>query len=88
MVSRKRVVWAHSDVLKARSEYFETMLSGAFAEGEGGRRGGGGNGREGDRGRQVHEVNLEGTDFTTVYWLLKVSGRRERERDASIWVRR
>ncbi|KAL7415644.1 hypothetical protein BDY24DRAFT_265966 [Mrakia frigida] len=70
MVSRKRVVWAHSDVLKARSEYFETMLSGAFAEGRdsGGRVGGDGHGE--GRG-QVHEVNLEGTDFTTVYWLLK-----------------
>jgi hypothetical protein len=62
MLSRKRVVWAHSDLLKARSEFFETMLGGAFAEGSTTAHG---------HGRQVHEINLEGADFTTVYWLVK-----------------
>lgn len=57
-------MWAHSDILKARSEFFETMLGGAFAEGSTTAHG---------HGRQVHEINLEGADFTTVYWLVKVS---------------
>lgn len=60
--SRKRILWAHSDILKARSEYFETMLGSSWAEGEGA--------KEGER--HVHVVNLEDTDFGVLYWLLKV----------------
>ncbi|KAI0322452.1 hypothetical protein OF83DRAFT_1049301 [Amylostereum chailletii] len=57
--ARKRVIYAHSDILTRRSEYFSTMLSSAFAEttpsGE----------------RKVYTVVVEEADFVTIYWLLK-----------------
>jgi hypothetical protein len=59
--ARKRVIYAHSDILIRRSEYFATMLSSAFAEGA-----------EFDTGgRKVYTVAVEEADFETVYWLLK-----------------
>jgi hypothetical protein len=32
MLSRKRALYAHSEILRARSEYFKTLLGGEFAE--------------------------------------------------------
>lgn len=59
ITARKRVIYAHSDILRHRSDYFASMLSSAFAEtvpsGE----------------RKIHTVVVEEADFVTIYWLLK-----------------
>ncbi|KAI0353004.1 hypothetical protein OH77DRAFT_1407778 [Trametes cingulata] len=61
-LARKRIIYAHSDILIRRSEYFATMLSSSFAEnastllpGE----------------RKVYTIVVEEADFVTIYWLLK-----------------
>ncbi|KAI0832595.1 hypothetical protein BC628DRAFT_1347451 [Trametes gibbosa] len=61
-LARKRIIYAHSDILIRRSEYFSTMLSSSFSEnatmllpGE----------------RKVYTVVVEEADFATIYWLLK-----------------
>ncbi|TFK83118.1 hypothetical protein K466DRAFT_499061 [Polyporus arcularius HHB13444] len=59
-IARKRIIYAHSDILIRRSEYFATMLSSSFAEtallhGE----------------RKVYTIVVEEADFITIYWLLK-----------------
>lgn len=59
---RKRVIYAHSDILTRRSEYFATMLSSSFSENAGSIRPG---------ERRLYTVVLEEADFVTVYWLLK-----------------
>ncbi|KAF8897756.1 hypothetical protein BD779DRAFT_1492351 [Infundibulicybe gibba] len=58
---RKRVIYAHSDILIRRSEYFATMLSSSFAEGE----------RLVLGERTIYTVVVEEADFETMYWLLK-----------------
>ncbi|CAO1636935.1 unnamed protein product [Sympodiomycopsis kandeliae] len=35
IVVRDRVIWAHSSILRSRSEYFRTMLDSGFSEGQG-----------------------------------------------------
>ncbi|TFK28868.1 hypothetical protein FA15DRAFT_664954 [Coprinopsis marcescibilis] len=61
ITARKRIIYAHSDILVRRSEYFATMLSSSFSEssslipGE----------------RKVHTIVVEEADFETMYWLLK-----------------
>ncbi|KAH9049710.1 hypothetical protein EDB84DRAFT_1260529 [Lactarius hengduanensis] len=59
ITARKRVIYAHSDILIRRSDYFSSMLSSAFAEtmpsGE----------------RKTHTIVVEEADFVTIYWLLK-----------------
>jgi hypothetical protein len=59
ITARKRVIYAHSDILRHRSDYFASMLSSAFAEtvpsGE----------------RKIHTIVVEEADFVTIYWLLK-----------------
>lgn len=59
---RKRVIYAHSDVLRRRSEYFATMLSSSFSENANSIRPG---------ERKVYTITIEEADFVTVYWLLK-----------------
>ncbi|KAA1466508.1 hypothetical protein DENSPDRAFT_768178 [Dentipellis sp. KUC8613] len=59
ITARKRVIYAHSDILTRRSEYFSTMLSSAFSE----------NSQSGDR--KMYTVVVEEADFVTIYWLLK-----------------
>lgn len=58
--ARKRVIWAHADILIQRSEYFATMLSSSFAESA-----------TGPSGRKIYTITVEEADFITVYWLLK-----------------
>ncbi|KAK7054185.1 BTB domain-containing protein [Favolaschia claudopus] len=58
--ARKRVIYAHSDILTRRSEYFATMLSSTFSETKM---------VPGDR--KLYTVVVEEADFETVYWLLK-----------------
>ncbi|KAG6821523.1 hypothetical protein H0H93_000032 [Arthromyces matolae] len=59
--ARKRILYAHSDILIRRSEYFATMLASSFSEsaapaiGE----------------RKIYTVIVEEADFETMYWLLK-----------------
>ncbi|KAG8720757.1 hypothetical protein FRC09_009051 [Ceratobasidium sp. 395] len=63
LIARKRVIYAHSDILRTRAggEYFSTMFSSGFAEsaapvsGE----------------RKMHTVVVEEADFNTIYWMLK-----------------
>ncbi|KAG8990460.1 hypothetical protein FRB94_000288 [Tulasnella sp. JGI-2019a] len=62
VVARKRTLYAHSDILKRRSEYFATMLSSTFAESHA---------SQTNDARKVHDVIVSEADFITVYWLLK-----------------
>ncbi|KAI0268185.1 hypothetical protein BC834DRAFT_821689 [Gloeopeniophorella convolvens] len=59
ITARKRIIYAHSDILKRRSDYFSSMLSSTFAE----------TSLSGDR--KVYTVAVEEADFVTIYWLLK-----------------
>ena len=61
-VARKRVIYAHSDILTRRSDYFATMLSSAFAENASPKAPG---------ERKTYTIVVEEVDFVTVYWLLK-----------------
>ncbi|KAJ6515615.1 hypothetical protein C8R45DRAFT_957117 [Mycena sanguinolenta] len=58
--ARKRVIYAHSDILTRRSDYFATMLSSTFSETKL---------VPGDR--KLYTIVVEEADFETVYWLLK-----------------
>ncbi|CAK5262806.1 unnamed protein product [Mycena citricolor] len=58
--ARKRIIYAHSDILSRRSEYFGTMLASSFAETKG---------ITGDR--KLYTIVVEEADFETMYWLLK-----------------
>ncbi|KAF5321587.1 hypothetical protein D9619_000469 [Psilocybe cf. subviscida] len=60
-IARKRVIYAHSDLLIRRSEYFATMLTSAFAENPGTASG----------ERKLYTIVVEEATFETVYWLLK-----------------
>ncbi|EIN10612.1 hypothetical protein PUNSTDRAFT_100257 [Punctularia strigosozonata HHB-11173 SS5] len=62
LTARKRTIYAHSDILIRRSEYFATMLSSAFAETSQGIVPG---------ERKVYTIVVEEADFNTIYWLLK-----------------
>ncbi|KAL6305831.1 hypothetical protein BKA93DRAFT_730440 [Sparassis latifolia] len=61
-VARKRIIYAHADILTRRSEYFTTMFSSSFAEVPGIHYPG---------GRKIYTVTVEEADFVTIYWLLK-----------------
>lgn len=62
-IARKRIIYAHSDILKRRSEYFATMLNSSFAENLTGTR------IPGER--KMYTITVEEADFVTIYWLLK-----------------
>ncbi|KAF5393022.1 hypothetical protein D9757_001331 [Collybiopsis confluens] len=59
MTARKRIIYAHSDILTSRSEYFATMLSSAFSENQ-----------TDVNGRKIFTIIVEEA-YETVYWLLK-----------------
>ncbi|KAG5728522.1 hypothetical protein E4T56_gene19522 [Termitomyces sp. T112] len=59
--ARKRVIYAHSDILIRRSEYFATMLTSSFSE----------NPAVTNGERSIYTVVVEEADFETIYWLLK-----------------
>lgn len=65
-VARKRILYAHSDILTRRSEYFATMLSSSFCENTS-------QGNWATRGseRKTYTIVVEEADFVTIYWLLK-----------------
>lgn len=62
---RKRALYAHSAILKSRSEYFRAMLGddeqGGWAEG----------GTNRGENRKLGLVKIEDFDFNCVYWLLR-----------------
>ncbi|KAJ7498663.1 hypothetical protein FB451DRAFT_1202660 [Mycena latifolia] len=58
--ARKRVIYAHADILSRRSEYFSDILSSSFAETKL---------IPGDR--KLYTIVVEEADFETIYWLLK-----------------
>ena len=60
--ARKRVIYAHSDIISRRSDYFATMLASSFAENTSGLVPG---------ERKLHTIIVEEADFETIYWLLK-----------------
>ena len=62
-IARKRIIYAHSDILKRRSDYFATMLNSSFAENLPDTR------HPGER--KVYTITVEEADFVTIYWLLK-----------------
>lgn len=70
---RDRVLWAHSSILRERSEFFATMIESNFAEGalhetppNGGR------GRTRDAWRRPYRMlRIPGADFVTMYWFLR-----------------
>ncbi|KAJ3799207.1 hypothetical protein GGU11DRAFT_679953 [Lentinula aff. detonsa] len=61
MTARRRIIYAHSDILVHRSEYFATMLSSSFSE----------NPVTTSGERKLFTVVVEEADFETIYWLLK-----------------
>lgn len=60
--ARKRVIYAHSDIISRRSEYFATMLASSFSENSHGLVSG---------ERKLYTIIVEEADFETIYWLLK-----------------
>ncbi|KAH9943286.1 uncharacterized protein BXZ73DRAFT_87645 [Epithele typhae] len=60
-LARKRILYAHSDILVRRSEYFATMLASSFNE----------NAPAQPGGRRLYTIVVEEADFVTIYWLLK-----------------
>lgn len=60
-MARKRIIYAHADILRYRSEYFSNMFSSAFAECVHGL----------PAEKKTYTVICEEADFETMYWLLK-----------------
>lgn len=56
---RKRIIYAHSDIITRRSDYFSTMLSSSFSE------------NMATSERKIYVITVEEADFVTIYWLLK-----------------
>lgn len=75
VVVRDRLLWAHSSILGARSEFFHDMLQSQFAEGQEQNLSTGGEVAQGEtiqiQGRKVKTLRINDADFTTVYWLLR-----------------
>ncbi|KAE8251937.1 hypothetical protein A4X13_0g3777 [Tilletia indica] len=73
VVVRDRIIWAHSSVLRARSQYFADMMDGGFAEAQ----------DELDNDLHAHATSDPGTsraiktfripdsEWATVYWLIR-----------------
>lgn len=61
ITARKRVIYAHSDILTRRSEYFASMLASSFSE----------NITPAAGDRKIYTIVVEEADFETIYWLLK-----------------
>ena len=59
--ARKRIIYAHSDILTKRSDYFANMLASSFSE----------NLSPAAGERKICTIVVEEADFETIYWLLK-----------------
>lgn len=64
---RDRVLWAHTPILRARSDFFATMLDSAFSEGSSVEP----TGRLRDSKRPFRILRIPDADYVTVYWLLR-----------------
>lgn len=56
ILSRKRIIYAHSEILRSRSAYFKMLLDGGFKETE---------------GQARRTVLVDDAGYDTVYWLLR-----------------
>ncbi|WFD31835.1 hypothetical protein MSPP1_002875 [Malassezia sp. CBS 17886] len=68
---RDRALWAHSAVLRSRSEFFGTMLDSSFSEGLATEAAGGGAGGRRDARRPCRMLRIPDADYVTMYWLLR-----------------
>lgn len=67
---RDRVLWAHASVLRARSEFFATMLDSSFAEGTQFETSSILN-RTRDSRRPFRQLRVPDADYVTMYWFLR-----------------
>ncbi|PWN48571.1 hypothetical protein IE53DRAFT_389208 [Violaceomyces palustris] len=65
---RDRVIWCHSSILRNRSEYFKTMLSSEFSEGQGQAFS---DHVYAEDQRVVRTLRIPDADYTTAYWLIR-----------------
>lgn len=68
VVVRDRVIWAHSSILRAGSDYFRTMLDSGFSEGQDVQ---GLNEHTSFRGRRVRVLRMPDADFATAHALVR-----------------
>lgn len=70
---RDRVLWAHSSILRERSEFFATMVDSQFSEGALHETSAfGSRGRTRDAWRRPYRMlRIPGADFVTMYWFLR-----------------
>ena len=66
---RDRVLWAHASVLRARSEFFDTMLDSSFSESA--QHDGPGSGRGQGWRRPYRVLRIPDADYVTLYWFLR-----------------
>jgi hypothetical protein len=71
LLSRKRMLYAHSEILKAACDYFNDLLTGDFSEADRVRRG----------DSRCLTVLVDDAGFETVYWMLRCDGI---ENDAAV----
>ncbi|RXK37333.1 hypothetical protein M231_05399 [Tremella mesenterica] len=61
LLSRKRTIYAHSAILKARSEYFRDLLTGGFSEAQ----------DKDSKSEGITTLVMLEEEFETVYWMLR-----------------
>ncbi|WFD43115.1 hypothetical protein MPSI1_001768 [Malassezia psittaci] len=66
---RDRVLWAHASVLRARSEFFDTMLDSSFSESAQHDAGGHAFGQTWRRPYRI--LRIPDADYVTLYWFLR-----------------
>lgn len=69
VVVRDRVIWAHSSILRSRSDYFRTMLDSGFSEGSA--VGGGEDTMTSYGGRTVRVLRIPDADYATAFALVR-----------------
>ncbi|CAD6968048.1 unnamed protein product [Tilletia controversa] len=71
VVVRDRIIWAHSSVLRARSQYFADMIDGGFAEAQDELDDlNSGNGADASC-RALKTFRIPDSEWATVYWLIR-----------------
>ncbi|KAK0525628.1 hypothetical protein OC835_005554 [Tilletia horrida] len=64
VVVRDRIIWAHSSVLRARSQYFADMIDGGFAEAQDAT-------TNTTTTRAIKTFRIPDSEWATVYWLIR-----------------